>query len=136
VACVVWKKSALTLIVRKAHAVAGVVQTPQALTLVIWKKYAPDAYRLEQICLDTLRLEGICPDTRGQEGICHGVRHPDATCLTLVDTKKRRRFDNCCMEGYCYAHLRLVHIRMASTCWQWHVHWLVESGSICGGTHR
>jgi len=134
VAFIVRRKSALTLVVRKAHAVAGIVRTPQAVTLVIWKKYTPDTCRLEDICLDTLHLEGICPDTHRLEGICHGVHHPDATCLTVVDTKKRHRFDNSRLEGYCCAHLRLVCIRMANTRWQRHVHWQAESGSIYGGT--
>jgi len=109
---------------------------PQAVTLVIWKKYAPDTYRLEEICLDTLHLEGICPDTRRPDGICHGVRRADVTCLTLADTKKRRHFDNRRLEGYCCAHLRLLRIRMAGTRWQRHLHWQAESGSICGGTRR
>jgi len=43
------------------------------------------------------------------------VRRPDATCLTLVDRKKRRRFDNRRPEGYCCAHLCLVRIRTAGT---------------------
>ena len=106
------------------------------MTLVVRKKYAPDTSRQEEICLDTLRLEGICPDTRRPEGICHGVHRPDAICLTLVDTKKRRRFDNRRLEGYCGSHLCLVRISMASTCWERHVHWQAESGSICSGTRR
>ena len=96
----------------------------------------PDTCRLEEICLDTLRLEDICPDTRRPEGKFRGVRRPYATCLTLVDTKKRHRFDNRRLEDYCGAHLRLVCIRTANRCWERYVHWQVESGSICGGSYR
>jgi len=136
VACVVWKKYALTLVVRKPHAMTGLVRMPHAITLVVWKKYAPDTCRLEEICLDMLCLEGMCPDTRQPEGTFRVVRHPDTTCLTLIDTKKRRRFDNCRLEGYCGAHLCLVPICTASTCWERHMHWQEEFGSIYGGTHR
>jgi len=134
--CVVWKKYALTLVVRKAHTVACVIRIPHAVTLVVWKKYAPDARRLEEICLDTLRLEDIYPDICQSEGTCCGMHCPDATCLTLVDIKKRRRFDNRSLKGYCGDHLCLVHIRTAGTRWERHVHWPAESGTICGGTRR
>jgi len=58
------------------------------------------------------------------------MRRPDATCLTLVDRKKRHRFDNRRPEGYCGAHLCLVCIRTVGTHWERYVHWQAESGSI------
>ena len=105
-ALVVWKKYALTLVVWKNYALTCCVWKAFALTLADWKAYAV-------VCV---------------------VRTPHA--LTLVDRKKRCQFDNCRPEGYCGAHLRLVRIRTAGTHWQRHVHWQVQSGIICGGTHR
>jgi len=60
-------------------------------------------------------VEEIHPDTHRPKSTCRGVRRPDAICLTLVDSKKRRRFDNRRPEGYCGAHLCLVRIRTAGT---------------------
>jgi hypothetical protein len=35
-----WKANALALVFRKVLTVAGVIQTPHALTLAVWKEYA------------------------------------------------------------------------------------------------
>ena len=132
----IWKAFALTPADRKAHAMVCVVRTPHALTPVVWKKYALTLCIWKAKCPGTRRLEGICRGTRRPKSICRGVRRPDASCLTLIDTKNRRRFDNRRPEGYCGAHLRIVRIRTAGTCWERHVHWQVQSGSICGGMRR
>jgi len=176
----------LTLVIRMPHNLTLVIRMPHNLTLdfrkiytlihYVWKakcygmhyqcEICPDTYlpkstcrggrcpdatcydtcgleeihpvtcHLEEIYLDTLCLEGICPDVRRPEGTCRGVRRLDVTCMALVDTKKRPHFEKCRLEGYCGAHLRLVHTRMAGTYWEWHVHWQAESTSICGGTCR
>jgi len=105
-ALVVWKKYALTLVIWKKY----------TLTHCVWKVF-------------TLTLA----DRKADAMACI-VRMPHA--LTLVDTKKRRRFDNRRPEGYCSAYLRLVRIRTAGTHWERHVHWQAQSGSIYGGTRR
>jgi len=116
VACVDWTSHDLTPIVRKKY----------ALTLCVWKAKCPG----------TRRPEGICRGTSGPNSTCHGVCRPDATYLTLIDRKKRRRFDNRRPEGYYGAHLSLVRICTAGMRWERYVHWQVESGSICSGTRR
>jgi len=73
-----------------------------ALTLCVWKAYA-----LALVVRKAYTVAGV-------------VRTPHA--LTLVDRKKRRRFDNRRPEGYCGAHLRLVRIRTAASHWERHVH--------------
>jgi len=153
---VVWKKYALTLCVWKAkcHSVrhlkeirpdtrrpkrsccAGCCPDATCRDTHRPEEIRTDTCHMEEIYLDMLRLGGICPATRRPEGTCRGMRRPDATCLTVVDTKKRHHFDNRRLEGYCGAHLRVVHISMAGMCLEHHVHWQEESGSICGGTHR
>jgi len=105
-ALVVWKKYALTLVVWKKY----------ALTRCLWKAFA-------------LTLA----DRKAHAMACV-VRTPHS--LTLVNTKKRRCFDNRRQEGYCSAHLRLVRTRTAGMRWERHVHWQAQSGSIYSGTRR
>ena len=109
---------------------------PYALTPVIRKKYALTLCVWKAKCPGTHRPEGICRGTRRPKSTGRGVRHPDASCLTLVDRKKRHPFDNRRPEGYCGTHLCLVRIHTAGMCWERYVHWQAESGSICSGTCR
>jgi len=86
------------------------------LTLCVWKAKCPGTHRLKSECC------GVC--------------RPDATCLTLIDRKKTRRFNNHRPEGCYGAHLCLVRIRMAGTGWERYVHRQAQSESICVGTRR
>ena len=83
-----------------------------ALTLVVWKKYTLTRYIWKVFAL-------TLADRKAHAVACV-VRTPHA--LTLVNTKKRRRFNNRRPEGYCGAYLRLVRIRTAITPCERHVY--------------